>query len=226
MRWLPEGLTEEAFVYRFAEHQHLDLIRVGVEVINIHGLGGLGGERVSTYLRVSSEEEVFAYVTIDFDRKPENLRILQKYAEDKLLPAGFKIGYPDFEMDNFTLQELAEIENTLAQHLDSANNPITAQEIQKEMQSSGKPVGDCIFRNVVRQYHLDPQPRMRWLLEGATEEAFVYRFAEHQYLDLTRMGIEVINIQGLGGLGGERVSTYLRLSSEETLSPLKFFDDS
>ena len=141
-RWLLEGATEEAFVYRFAEHQHLDLTRMGVEIINIHGLGGLEGERVSTYLRISSEEEVFAYVTIDFDKLIKNPRILQKYAGDKLLPAGFKIYEPDFEEANFTLEELAIIANTLAQQQGSKSDPITAQEIRQEINSSGKSVGD------------------------------------------------------------------------------------
>ena len=144
LRWLLEGATEEAFVRRFAEHHHLDLTRIGIEVIDMHGLGGLEGERVNTLLRISSEEEVFAYVTIDFDKIKKNPRILKKYADDKLLPAGFRIYKPDFEGDNFTLEELAEFANSLAQQQEPGGDAITAEEIRQEMASSGKPVGDAI----------------------------------------------------------------------------------
>lgn len=156
-RWLLEGATEEAFVYRFAKHQNLDLTRMGVEIINIHGLGGLEGERVSTYLRISSEEEVFAYVTIDHDKSTKNPRILQKYAGDNLLPAGFNIYEPDFEEANFTLEELAIIANALAHQPSSKSDPITAEEIQQEINSSGKSVGDAIM-------NLSRRPNRLWYL--------------------------------------------------------------
>ena len=51
----------------------------------------LESDRVGTFLRISSEEEVFAFISIDFDNVQKNPGTLLKYAGDSLLPAGFKI---------------------------------------------------------------------------------------------------------------------------------------
>ena len=127
----------------------------------MHGLGGLEGETVSTFLRISSGEEVFAYVTIDFDGIKKNPRILQKYAGDKLLPAGFKIYNPDFENDNFTLEELAELANTFARQHGFISNQMTAEEIRQDMASSGRSIGDAIMSlssRLDRKWYLQKGP--------------------------------------------------------------------
>ncbi|MCZ6674628.1 MAG: hypothetical protein O7C75_16995 [Verrucomicrobia bacterium] len=158
LRWLVEGSTEKAYVERYAELLNVDLEKAGIEVIDMHGLGGLEGDRVSTFLRISSEEEVFAFVSIDLDNIQKNPGILQTYAEAKLLPSGFKIFDPDFEQDNFTFQELAVIANALALEQGLTGNPITEEEIRHEKDFSGKAIADVIIK-------LSSLPDRMWYLE-------------------------------------------------------------
>lgn len=72
-----------------------------------------------------------------------------------------------------------------------------------------------VFRNVVRQYGLDPQPRLRWFVEGETEQGFIERWAGLQLADLDRRGIEVINLVGVGNLESDLVRAFLEVSRRE-----------
>ncbi len=72
-----------------------------------------------------------------------------------------------------------------------------------------------VFRNVVRQYDLDPQPRVRWLVEGATEMGFIERWAERRHVSLERAGIELLDLKGVGKLEDPLVRDLLILSQEE-----------
>ena len=49
-----------------------------------------------------------------------------------------------------------------------------------------------VFRNVVRQFGLDPQPRFRWVIEGQTEEGFIRRWAE------SRVALSALRITARG----------------------------
>ena len=72
-----------------------------------------------------------------------------------------------------------------------------------------------VFRNVVRRYDLDPQPRVRWFVEGATEIGFIERWAELRRVSLERAGIELIDLKGVGKLEDPLVRAFLILSQQE-----------
>ena len=65
-----------------------------------------------------------------------------------------------------------------------------------------------VFRNVVRQYDLDPQPRVRWFVEGESEIGFIERWAEFCHVNLDRAGIELINLKGVGKLDDPLVRAF------------------
>ena len=72
-----------------------------------------------------------------------------------------------------------------------------------------------VFRNVARQFGVDPQPRVRWLIEGATENGFIRRWAELLRVDLDRAGIELIEVN-IGDLKPKgRGQTLLEVSRDE-----------
>ena len=48
-----------------------------------------------------------------------------------------------------------------------------------------------VLRRLLRQYQLDPQPRLTWFVEGDTEEAFIKHYAALRHIDLGIAGIEV-----------------------------------
>lgn len=72
-----------------------------------------------------------------------------------------------------------------------------------------------VFRQVVRQFDLDPQPRLRWLVEGDTECWSILRLAARSGIDLRQWGVEVVSLQGLGGIESDRTRTLLTISQEE-----------
>ena len=74
-----------------------------------------------------------------------------------------------------------------------------------------------VFRNVVRQYDLDPQPRVRWFVEGETEVGFIERWAELRHVSLERAGIELIDLKGIGKLEDPLVRAFLTLSQQEEI---------
>ena len=145
LRWLVEGDTEEGFISRYAELCHINLAHSGTEVVNLRGLGGLESNRTRTLLKLSQNEEVFSFVSIDHDKIFKNPGILQTYAQQKLLPAGYKVYHPDFEEKNFTLEELAETANRFAE-MRGVDCQITSKDIQDEMTEAKLPVGKSIVR--------------------------------------------------------------------------------
>lgn len=74
-----------------------------------------------------------------------------------------------------------------------------------------------VYRNVVRQYDLDPQPRVRWFVEGETEVGFIERWSELRHVSLERAGIEVIDLKGIGKLEDPLVRAFLTLSRQEEI---------
>jgi hypothetical protein len=141
--WFLEGATEKGFVQRLAERKHIDLVLSGVEVMDLKGLGGLSSDRFRSLLERFQREEVFAYVSIDQDQGGEHLRLLRKYAADKLLPAGYTIWVPDFESANYTLDELAAIASARATD-NGVPMTMTGSDILQGIEQSGKPAGKVI----------------------------------------------------------------------------------
>ena len=130
--WFVEGETEESFIETAAGGLHLDLARAGVELMNLNGLGGLESDRLRALLERFQREEVFPYVTIDFDKNPDYPRLLNHYASQGLLPAGYRVWEPDFEVANFTFDELAAAAVRMAAD-GSVPVTMTGNEIREEM---------------------------------------------------------------------------------------------
>ena len=148
--WFVEGDTEQAFIKRLSERRGINLNGAGVEVMNLEGLGGLAAHRFRELLERFQREEVFSYVSIDRDQSSDGPRQLSRYAEDGLLPAGFRIWEPDFEIVNFSLDELASVAAKMAND-EGATVSIAAKDIEEEMATSGVAVGRAIERLLNRR---------------------------------------------------------------------------
>src|SRR5207237_6785530 len=66
-----------------------------------------------------------------------------------------------------------------------------------------------VFRRLVREYDLDPQPRVTWFVEGDTEVGSVRHWSTLHDLDLGRAGIEIMNVRGVGGIASDRLRELL-----------------
>ena len=106
----------------------------------------------------------------------------------------------------YDLYEMAEILRLFVER-------VSGQLLTKEWDPTGKPTpdwavrryggrikfGDPVFtRSLAREYGLDPSPRVRWLVEGQTEEGFITRYAERIRMNL----LQFVKFQPLFGDGG------------------------
>lgn len=81
-----------------------------------------------------------------------------------------------------------------------------------------------VFRRIVREFDLDPQARTTWFVEGDTEEAYIRHVAELLYIDLDRAGVEIMNLNGLGGLASDRLVELLERFTREEVFPFVSID--
>jgi hypothetical protein len=160
MTWFVEGDTEEAFLARLAEHLHLDLPQSGVEVMNMKGLGALAKDQLRGLLERYRREETFAFITVDDDARGDHKRMLQIYGREGLASAGFRVWKPDFEHENFALDELASAATLYAEQ-EGVNTVITADAIGAEMESRRVPAGAAIERLLSRA-HVYSGKGQRW----------------------------------------------------------------
>lgn len=76
-----------------------------------------------------------------------------------------------------------------------------------------------VFRRIAREFDVDPQARTTWFLEGATERGFVERLAAREHIDLVLNGIEIMDLEGVGGLASNRFRALLeRFRREEVFA--------
>ena len=153
LTWLVEGDTEVGLAERLAERYGTTLEEVGMDVMNIRGLGGLNDNRTASLLERLKNEEVFVYVSVDRDAQAgqEHLRQLKQYARSDLL-VGFELWEPDLEDANFTRSELAQIatDTALAEGIDLK---VSEQDLEQEVHRNKQrvPVGTAIARLLARQ---------------------------------------------------------------------------
>ena len=107
VRWLVEGQTERAFVVRYAERLRRDIHEYAT-VDNVHGDGALTGARqqpaVDAYLKAARDEQCFSALTFDYSDDASGR--IQQLVVDKLVSLCFVLNKPDFERENFEVQEL------------------------------------------------------------------------------------------------------------------------
>jgi len=141
--WFVEGETEEACIRRIAARRKLDLGQIGIDLLNLKGLGGLASDRLRSSLQTFQHEEIFPYVSVDHDRVARSRRDLQWHASQRLLPIGYTVWEPDFEAANFSLEELAQIATKMATD-GGFPTSISPDDLRAEIDTAGVPVGKAI----------------------------------------------------------------------------------
>lgn len=117
VRWLVEGQTERAFVFRYAERLGRNIDEYAT-VDHVHGDGTLTGDRqqpaVDAYLRAARDEQCFSALT--FDHSDDASRRIQELIAEGLVSLCFVLNRPDFERDNFEVKDLVTVAISLASH--------------------------------------------------------------------------------------------------------------
>ena len=108
VRWLVEGQTEEGFIVRYAERLGADIR----EFVSIRGFGGDGAfkkeqQAIDADLEAARKEECF--VTLTFDDEPGTRRRLEGLLNRGLVNLPYMLSGPDFERENFTVDQLVTV---------------------------------------------------------------------------------------------------------------------
>lgn len=109
VQWLVEGPTEEGFILRYTERLGAN-IREFVTIRNFHGDSTFQNEipAVDADLRAAREEECFVTVTFDDDSQATRNRV-EGLLANGLLNLRFVLNDPDFELGNFTVEQLIAV---------------------------------------------------------------------------------------------------------------------
>ena len=137
----------------------------------------------------------------------------------------------------YDLYEIAEITRLFLEQLedrshrkewDPTGHPNTTW-VERLYGSQPKFGAPEFLRPLVRSYGLDPAPRVRWIVEGETEEGFILRYAE-------RMGRNIKDYATVANLGGDgafignkqipALIAYLESARDEQCFASLTFDDS
>jgi hypothetical protein len=73
------------------------------------------------------------------------------------------------------------------------------------------------LRELVRTLGLDPQERVRWFVEGETEEAYVHAWAERAIGDIRLGGIDLRNVKGTGNFSPSWLRPDLKYCQREKI---------
>lgn len=137
----------------------------------------------------------------------------------------------------YDLYEMAEITRLFLEQ-------ITGQPERKEWDPTGEPNATWVerlygsqpefgapkfLRPLIRHHGLDPSPRVRWLVEGETEEGFIARYAERLRAPIEEYAT-VTSIGGDGTLRGKKYiaaeTVFLEAAREEQCFTALTFDNS
>lgn len=134
VRWYVEGETE----YQAALHALPNASLGGIEVINLKGVlheKPNAPMRFEDHLKNDKEFRRFSYISFDEDRA-DNVKILRQHINQANVVGYINLNKPDFEFENFTLDELIEIAFKLDQNLGFDSQHLMSG--NKQTISSGK----------------------------------------------------------------------------------------
>jgi hypothetical protein len=135
-----EGETEAGFFKRIAGLYELNLFEAGVEIQNIKGKDTLGIGNLRPLFEQFKREAVFVLVAVNHDSGGNHNWILGPYTGEKLVVKESIVWEPDFELANFTLDELAAIATRVSSS-GGVQVRITSEQIEAAMRK-GKGQGN------------------------------------------------------------------------------------
>ena len=194
IRWYVEGDTEYgALDYVLGRSRSIELLNLKGNVVQ----GGRRGAAFVDNLKNDLRAQVFSVVLIDGDND-DYVRVVRKAAEDDLICGMFYISDPDFEFENFSLNELENILWEIA----SENGAVTNERYKLHNAIRNATSGKELIKSAKRAL-----PELNQISKGISWGQRLIRYAlknpEMQDADGAKVGtrliIEAINasIQGL-----------------------------
>ena len=117
VRWLVEGETEEGFIVQYARCLGAS-IRDFVTIRNFRGDGAFQKHlaAIDADLEAAREEQCFVTLTFDDSKRARNR--MEELRESGLVNFRFVLNAPDFELDNFTVEQLISVAVSWASYLE------------------------------------------------------------------------------------------------------------
>jgi hypothetical protein len=168
VRWYVEGETE----YYAILHALPEPSKVGIELINLRGVIGSGRDNIALklgdWLKGDKAFRRFSLISFDCDVET-NVKTVRRQLERQNIVGLIAAHKPDFEFDNFTLQELAEV----AARIDEANS------VSGDAVRTGDWTGIASARAFEQRYKEISARRPRALKGKEWGEALAVYAAEH-----------------------------------------------
>ena len=110
VRWLVEGETEEGFILRYVERLGAN-INEFVTIRNFHGDGAFKKQilAIDADLEAAKAEQCFVTLTFDEDDKGDARKRVESLMDRELVNFRFALNKPDFERENFTVEQLVTV---------------------------------------------------------------------------------------------------------------------
>ena len=164
-----------------------------------------------------------------YDPNPDLYLLLRSMPFDKRnhFKGRLRLAYDLYEISEITRLFIEQVsDHAERKEWDPTGNPSTGW-VERLYGSQPKFGAPEFLRPLARYYGLDPAPRVRWLVEGQTERAFVVRYAERMGRNIHEYAT-VDNVHGDGALTGDRqqpaVDAYLKAARDEQCFSALTFD--
>ena len=113
VRWLVEGETEQGFILRYTEGLGANIGEF-VTIRNFRGDGAFQKQIAAIDADLEAAKEEQCFVTLTFDESGGARKRLERLIESRLVNFRFVLNKPDFELENFTVDQLVEVAATWA----------------------------------------------------------------------------------------------------------------
>ena len=198
MRWLVEGDTEEGFLLRYTEGLGANI----GEFVTIRNFGGDGSFQkeiaaIDADLRAAKDEQCFVTLTFD-DDSPDTRSRVESLVRKGLVNVPFVLNKPDFELENFSIDQLVTLATTWASELskpiklDQATLVVeVTQRIAAKQEGFKKALDSVLYLNGEKQYKLNKGAEWgkrlaNCLLETRNSELESRTYSEHTLTRIER----------------------------------------
>jgi len=166
-----------------------------------------------------------------YDRNPDLYLLLRSVGFEKRdrFRDRLRLAYDLYEIAEITRLFLERFEDrSEVKEWDPTGHPGTIW-VERLYGSQPKFGASEFLRPLVRSFGLDPAPRVRWIVEGQTEEGFILQYAERMGRNIEDYAT-VANLGGDGALFGNQqipaLIAYLEVAKDEQCFSSLTFDDS
>lgn len=116
--WLVEGDTEEGFIRQYVHRMGLERSFEFVTIRNFGGDDAFGRVIPAIQEDLRADRDEYCFVTLTFDESPRTRQRIDELVREGLVNFRFSVSNPEFELENFSIDELVHVATQWAAELD------------------------------------------------------------------------------------------------------------